>query len=87
MHHFSLRDGELYCESVPLARIAEREGTPLYVYSRATLERPVVKCCLIDRLRRPKSLLSANAGALRARRGRANRSGQQPWITSTVNWS
>ena len=39
MHHFSLRDGELYCESVPLARIAEREGTPLYVYSRATLER------------------------------------------------
>lgn len=39
MNHFSLRDGELYCESVPLARIAEREGTPLYVYSRATLER------------------------------------------------
>lgn len=39
MNHFLLQDGELYCESVPLARIAEREGTPLYVYSRATLER------------------------------------------------
>ncbi|MBM4311388.1 MAG: diaminopimelate decarboxylase [Deltaproteobacteria bacterium] len=39
MHHFSFHDSELYCESVPLARIAEREGTPLYVYSRATLER------------------------------------------------
>jgi diaminopimelate decarboxylase len=39
MNHFSLQDGELYCESVPLARIAEQEGTPLYVYSRATLER------------------------------------------------
>jgi len=39
MNHFSLQGGELYCESVPLARIAEREGTPLYVYSRATLER------------------------------------------------
>lgn len=39
MNHFSVKDGELYCESVPLARIADREGTPLYVYSRATLER------------------------------------------------
>ena len=39
MNHFSLQGGELYCESVSLARIAEREGTPLYVYSRATLER------------------------------------------------
>ncbi len=39
MNHFSFHDDELYCESVPLARIAAREGTPLYVYSRATLER------------------------------------------------
>lgn len=39
MNHFTLQDGEFYCESVPLARIAEQEGTPLYVYSRATLER------------------------------------------------
>jgi diaminopimelate decarboxylase len=39
MHHFSFKHDELYCESVPLATIAEREGTPLYVYSRATLER------------------------------------------------
>jgi diaminopimelate decarboxylase len=39
MNHFSVQAGELFCESVPLARIAEQEGTPLYVYSRATLER------------------------------------------------
>src|SRR5690606_12013924 len=37
--HFHLRDGELSAEDVPLARIAEEVGTPVYVYSRATLER------------------------------------------------
>ncbi len=31
------RDGELYVEGVPLAVIAERHGTPCYVYSRAAL--------------------------------------------------
>ena len=40
MDQFHLRDGELYDEDVPLARIAEEVGTPVYVYSRATLERP-----------------------------------------------
>lgn len=39
MNHFELTDGELHCEGVPLARIAEAVGTPVYVYSTATLER------------------------------------------------
>ncbi|GEK46458.1 diaminopimelate decarboxylase [Bisbaumannia pacifica] len=39
MDHFEYRDGALYAEDVPLAEIAERFGTPCYVYSRATLER------------------------------------------------
>ena len=39
MDHFQLRDGELYAEGVPLERIADEVGTPVYVYSRATLER------------------------------------------------
>jgi diaminopimelate decarboxylase len=39
MDHFHLRDGELYAEDVSLARIADEVGTPVYVYSRATLER------------------------------------------------
>lgn len=39
MNHFELREGELYCEDVSLARIAEAVGTPVYVYSSATLER------------------------------------------------
>ena len=37
MDHFQLRDGELRCEDVPLAEIAERVGTPVYVYSTATM--------------------------------------------------
>jgi diaminopimelate decarboxylase len=31
--HFALKDGELYAEDVPLARIAAAVGTPVYVYS------------------------------------------------------
>ena len=39
MNHFNVRDGELHCEEVPLARIAAEVGTPVYVYSTATIER------------------------------------------------
>ena len=39
MNHFEVRDGALACENVPLAAIAEAVGTPVYVYSTATLER------------------------------------------------
>jgi diaminopimelate decarboxylase len=39
MDYFNYRDGELYAEDVPVADIADRFGTPAYVYSRATLER------------------------------------------------
>ena len=39
MNHFKLTGGELVCEQVPLRRIAEAVGTPVYVYSTATLER------------------------------------------------
>lgn len=35
MQHFTLRDGELYVEDTPLSAVAERFGTPCYVYSRA----------------------------------------------------
>jgi len=35
--HFGYHDHELYAEDIPLARIAERHGTPCYVYSRAAL--------------------------------------------------
>ncbi|MDR3323734.1 MAG: diaminopimelate decarboxylase [Zoogloeaceae bacterium] len=35
--HFAYRQDTLYAENVPLAQIAARFGTPLYVYSRAAL--------------------------------------------------
>ncbi len=39
MDHFRLRDGRMWCEEVPLKAIAEAVGTPVYVYSTATMER------------------------------------------------
>src|SRR5256714_4603596 len=36
MDHFHYRGGRLYCEEIPVADLAERFGTPLYVYSQAT---------------------------------------------------
>lgn len=35
---FHRRDGALWCEDVPLAVLAARLGTPLYVYSRAAMQ-------------------------------------------------
>ena len=39
MHHFLYRNNELYCEDVPIRMIAEKIGTPFYLYSHATLKR------------------------------------------------
>ncbi|POR50917.1 diaminopimelate decarboxylase [Bosea psychrotolerans] len=39
MHHFSYRDGSLFAEDVDLRQIAAEVGTPVYVYSSATIER------------------------------------------------
>lgn len=39
MDHFNLRDGVLHCEDVSLPAIAEAVGTPVYVYSTATMQR------------------------------------------------
>ena len=39
MDHFTYRDNALHAESVAVTQLAETYGTPLYVYSRATLER------------------------------------------------
>ena len=39
MDHFEYRNGQLFAEDVEVERLAGEFGTPLYVYSRATLER------------------------------------------------
>jgi diaminopimelate decarboxylase len=37
VHSFRYCDGRLHCESVDLARVAKKFGTPLYVYSAGTI--------------------------------------------------
>src|SRR6202522_3763465 len=37
MHHFHLKSGELYAEGVPVSKLADKYGTPLYVYSARTI--------------------------------------------------
>lgn len=39
MHHFTYRDGVLHAEGVSLERIAAEVGSPVYVYTAATIER------------------------------------------------
>ena len=39
MDHFEYKQGKLYCEDVAVETLAEVYGTPLFIYSRATLER------------------------------------------------
>lgn len=41
MHDFIYKGSELYAEDVPIKRIAERVGTPVYVYSHRTILRHV----------------------------------------------
>ncbi len=38
MDAFEYREGALFCEELPVAQLAARAGTPVYVYSRRTLE-------------------------------------------------
>lgn len=37
MHSFRYHQGQLFAENVPLQSLAEQHGTPLYVYSKATI--------------------------------------------------
>lgn len=39
MHYFGYKSGELWCEEVPVKRIVEAVGTPVYIYSAKTIRR------------------------------------------------
>lgn len=39
MDHFSFQNGELFAEQASVTALADQYGTPLYIYSRATIER------------------------------------------------
>src|SRR5437879_9789738 len=43
MHFFRYHAGTLHCEDVDLARVAEKFGTPLYVYSGGTILAPYTR--------------------------------------------
>ena len=49
MHSFHYRDGRLHCEDTDLEQLAQKFGTPLYVYSAGTI---------LDHYRRLKTALS-----------------------------
>ena len=39
MHSFSYRKGKLFCEGASVQSLAEKYGTPLYIYSKETISR------------------------------------------------
>ena len=41
IHYFSYKNGELYAEGVKVKEIAEKVGTPVYIYSSATILRHI----------------------------------------------
>jgi diaminopimelate decarboxylase len=38
MHSFHYRNGKLFCEGISVQALAEKHGTPLYIYSQRTLQ-------------------------------------------------
>lgn len=41
MHYFQFKGKELFAEDIPVKRLAQKFGTPLYIYSQRTIERHV----------------------------------------------
>lgn len=41
MHYFDFKNSHFHCEDVPIKALAENIGTPLYVYSSATINRHI----------------------------------------------
>jgi len=60
-HDFKRVNGELYCERVPVARIAEAAGTPVYLYSHKTLVDHLRKLQAAFRTLRPLICFSVKA--------------------------
>lgn len=56
MDSFRYHDGELFCEGVPARRIAGKVGTPVYIYSRRTIEDHYKK--LVDAFRGIETLVT-----------------------------
>jgi diaminopimelate decarboxylase len=60
-HDFHRIRGELYCEQVPVSRIAQAVGTPVYIYSRKTMVEHVQKLRRALRILQPMICFSVKA--------------------------
>ncbi|OGW86974.1 MAG: diaminopimelate decarboxylase [Omnitrophica bacterium RIFCSPHIGHO2_02_FULL_46_11] len=63
MHDFHYQDGELYCESVRVQDIAERVGTPFYLYSHKTFTEHLAKIQSAFRSLKPLICFSMKANS------------------------
>ena len=61
MHHFRYHNDSLFCEDIPLERIAKEQGTPCYIYSHATLTRHFVRAEYLHRKAKIRSQEKAAA--------------------------
>ena len=69
MDHFPYLDGHLYCENVSVAELAEKYGTPLYIYSQAaflgTLKSLLTEFAALDPLVCYSVKANSNLGVLK----------------------
>ncbi len=61
MHYFAYKNDRLFCEDVEVVRLAQRYGTPLYVYSRRTIVEHFKKLQIALRSLRPLICYSVKA--------------------------
>ena len=62
MDHFNYKKGKLFAEEVSIEEIANKFGTPSYIYSKATLERHAK--AYIDSFQSMKGLICFSVKAL-----------------------
>lgn len=63
MHDFYYKNGELYCEKVPLSKMIKKLGTPIYVYSYRTFTGHLAKLQKAFRSVRPLICYSVKANS------------------------
>jgi len=60
--HYELRDRDLLCDGVPVSRIADKVGTPCYVYSREIIEKHFTR--LVDAFSEVETLICYSVKSL-----------------------
>jgi len=63
MHEFRYKNNNFYCENIKVEAIAEKFGTPLYIYSYETLLDHYLKLCVAFRRIKPLICYSVKANS------------------------